>query len=591
MTSSGGWRGLVVALLAVALATPVRAEGPSPAPPSPFRFSVLSDQWQTQLDANPALDIPSTITRDDEIQRVTLKEAIAIALENNPGIAARRLEPTRVQQDVLEAQGVFDPVLDSQVLYSKIVTPNPSALSGIVTSKIETRSADVGLRKLMRTGTRLDIDFLNERLDNNARFIQLRPQYTPQLGFSVVQPLLRDFGWDFSYLVVRAAERTADAAYYQYEADLSDFVVNVIIAYWAVVGRREAVEVRREAMVLAERTVTENQARVDVGLLAPVSVLEAQADAKSREEQLLVAQNDLTIARQRLAQLAFFRPNASFVPRTLEPVEAADREDVQPEVDESLATALQERPEIAASSKGVEVRQINERITGNQLLPRLDIVGGYNVNGLAGTNRPTSIGASNLFLSDRDVGGCTMLAVNVYSCPQNTDDRSPFGGPRRDAYRRLTSGDFESYNFGVQLEVPIDNATAKARNTRSKIELNQAELNHRQLLSDVTLEVRQTVSDVLTSRQRIDTSRVASELAEENLRNQTKRHEVGMATTKDLLDFQTRLTEARAAEIQSQIDHAIALARWRRAEGQLLQHFQIIIDRPGVTPTPWFAWF
>lgn len=582
MKSSRGRRGIIVALV-VALATPVGAEAPTPAPPSPFRFSVLSEQWQTQLEANPALQLPPAITRDDEIQSVTLKEAIAIALENNPGIAARRLEPTRVQQDVLEAQGQYDPVFDSQILYEKVVTPNPSVLSDVITSKVSTRTMDFGLRKLFRTGTHVDFDFLNERLDNNARFIQLRPQYTPQSSFSVVQPLLRDFGWDFSYLVVRSAERSADAAYYQYEADISDFVIQVIVAYWAVVGRREAVEVRREALELAERTVSENRARVDVGLLPPVSVLEAQADAKSREEQLIVAENDLTIARQRLAQIAFFRPNGSFVPRTLEPVEAADREDVQPEVDESLAIALKERPEIAASSKGVEVRQLNERITGNQLLPRLDIVGSYGINALSGRNRTTYT------ISDTNTGNCTFISAGVYNCPETT--RSPFAGHERDAYHRMISGDYESYNFGVQLEVPIDNATAKARNTRSKIELNQAELNHRQLLSDVTLEVRQTVSDVLTSRKRIDTSRVASQLAEENLRNQTKRHEVGMATTKDLLDFQTRLTEARAAEIQSQIDHAIALARWRRAEGQLLDHFQIIIDRPGVTPTPWFAWF
>ncbi len=569
-----GW--LVV--LALTVATPVVAEGPAPAPPSPFRFSVLSEQWQTQLARDPALDVPSTISRDDEIQRVTLKETIAIALENNPGIAARRLEPTRVQQDVLEAQGQYDPVAAADLLYSKVVTPNPNALSGVNTSDISTTTGNAYLRKLLRTGARLNVDFLNERLDNNAQFIELRPQYTPEMGFSLVQPLLRDFGWDFSYLVVRVAERTADAAYYQYEADLTDFVVQVIIAYWAVVGRREAVEVRREAMVLAERTVSENQARVDVGLLPPVSVLEAQADAKSREEQLLVAQNDLTIARQRLAQLAFFRPQGSFVPRTLEPVEEADREDIQPDVDDSLALALVERPEIAASAKGVEVRQLNERITGNQLLPRVDLVGGYGLNGLSGR--------TDTFISERNLGGCTFISQDVWQCPN-----SRFAGSKGEAYRRLYSGDYQSYNFGIQVEVPIDNAGARARNTRSKIELNQAELNHRQLLSDVTLEVRQTVSDVLTSRQRIDTSRVARELADQNLRNQEKRHEVGMATTKDLLDFQTRLTEARAAEVQSQIDHAISLARWRRAEGQLLEHFQIVIDRPGVTPTPWFAWF
>jgi outer membrane protein TolC len=561
-------------MVALVMATPVGAEAPTPAPPTPYRFSVLSEQWQTQLEANPALATPATITRDDEIQNVTLKETIAIALENNPRIAARRLEPTRVQQDVLEAQGQFDPVADSQILYSKVVTPNPNGLSGVATSIISTRTIDAGIRKLFRTGTNLRLDFTNERLDNNARFYQLRPQYTPETGFSIVQPLLRDFGWDFTYLVVRAAERTADAAYYQYEADLSDFVIEVVVAYWAVVGRREAVEVRREALELAERTVAENQARVDVGLLPPVSVLEAQADAKSREEQLIVAENDLTIARQRLAQLAFFRPTGSFVPRTLEPVEAADREDVRPDVDDSLALALKERPEIAASAKGVEVRQINERITGNQLLPRVDIVGGYGVNGLSG----------KAVITDTGGPGCIPLGEGNYKCTK-------FDGTESRSYDRLTSGKYESYNFGVQIEVPIDNAIARSRNTRSKIELNQAELEHRELLSQVTLEVRQTVSDVLTSRQRIDTSRVASELAAENLRNQTKRHDVGMATTKDLLDFQTRLTEARAAEIQSQIDHAIALARWRRAEGKLLEHFQIVIDRPGVTPTPWFAWF
>jgi len=107
----------------------------------------------------------------------------------------------------------------------------------------------------------------------------------------------------------------------------------------------------------------------------------------------------------------------------------------------------------------------------------------------------------------------------------------------------------------------------------------------------VTLEARQTVSDVITTRQRIDTSRVARELAEENLRNQEKRHEVGMATTKDLLDFQTRLTTARFAEVQAKIDHVIAVARWRRARGDLLTYYQIVVDRPGSHSPPWFPRF
>src|SRR4029453_3447011 len=128
-------------------------------------------------------------------------------------------------------------------------------------------------------GTTATVDFLNDRLDNNAQFIRLRPQYTAQLNLSVAQPLLQSFGWDFSYLVVRVAEETADAAFYAYKAQLADFVQHVVEAYWNVVRARGQVQVARDSKALADRTVEENQARVRVGLFAPVAVLEAQADA------------------------------------------------------------------------------------------------------------------------------------------------------------------------------------------------------------------------------------------------------------------------------------------------------------------------
>ena len=92
-----------------------------------------------------------------------------------------------------------------------------------------------------------------------------------------------------------------------------------IDAYWNVVRARETLEVQRESKALADRTVDENEARVRVGLLPPVAVLEAQADAKSREADVIKAENDLTVSRQRLAQTAYYRPGGTFVPRSLEP--------------------------------------------------------------------------------------------------------------------------------------------------------------------------------------------------------------------------------------------------------------------------------
>ena len=592
---TGWWTAAVVAL-GWAMAARATEPGSPPTEPS-WRGAVWTDQWR-DIPRSPALDVPSPITRDDDVQRVTLREAIAIALENNPGIAARRLEPGRFDAGVLQAQSAFDPLLASELSYARGVTPNASALSNVPTNIIEDRYVNSHLSKLFRSGTQLQLDFLNDRLDQNASYISLRPQYRPELRFSLVQPLLRDFGWDFSYLVVRVTEKRADAAVFTYEAELANFVERVIRTYWRVVGTRANVEVRREAKALADRTVDENEARVRVGLLPPVAVLEAKADATRRADQLISADNDLALARQQLAQLCFFRPANTFVPRNLEPAEEATPENVQPDLDETLATALAERPEIAASSRGVEAQQTNERIASNGLLPRLDVVGGYGVNGLSGQSQIGSV----TFISAVDVGAvdsttkCTMLGPSVYECKRLLPP-SQLDGSQRDAYGSrgshggLLSGDYDTYSVGLRLSVPLDNAAARATHQRSQIELDQSQLNHRELLSQVTLEVRQAVADVIASRQRIDTARLARELAEENLRNQDKRHEVGMATTKDLLDFQTRLTEARFAEVTAKFEHNIAVAAWRRAQGRLLSYYHIVVEHPGDRQSPWFARF
>jgi outer membrane protein TolC len=312
-----------------------------------------------------------------------------------------------------------------------------------------------------------------------------------------------------------------------------------------------------------------------------VAILEARADASARHDDVIRAENALVVTRQRLAQLCFHRPDGTFVPRTLEPTEYEGAEEVEIDVDRTLAGALDQRAEVIASAQGVRARQLNERVASNALLPRLDMVGGYGVNGLSGRGRP--------FFSERNVDGrCTFISEGNWRCP---GDATPFAGSRGASWDRLASGSFHAYNFGVQLEVPIDNAAARAQHTRSRLELNQAELNHRELLSQVTLEVRQSVADVLSSRQRIDASRVARELAEENLRSQQKRFEVGNATTKDMLDFQQRLTSARAAEVQANFDYAVAVAAWRRAEGTLLDRYHVLLEHPKRRAVPWFARF
>src|SRR5262249_52126527 len=150
--------------------------------------------------------------------------------------------------------------------------------------------------------------------------------------------------------------------------------------------------------------------------------------------------------------------------------------------------------------------QVTARVRENQLLPRVDFVGNVGLNGLSGD------------------------AVPVVDPSTGQTVQTPFDGPYLEALDRLTSRKFYSYQAGIEVEVPIGNAAAKAEYAKAKIDVSQSELNRRQVFSDISLEVTTAVNDVVANMKRIEASRIARELAEENLRNQQKRLEVGIAT-------------------------------------------------------------
>ena len=75
------------------------------------------------------------------------------------------------------------------------------------------------------------------------------------------------------------------------------------------------------------------------------------------------------------------------------------------------------------------------------------------------------------------------------------------------------------------------------------------------------------------------------------MRNQKARYDVGLATTKDLIDFTDRLTQAERAEVESLTQYNIELARLYRADGTLLRNRSVLLERHEPEPPPWWARF
>ncbi len=314
----------------------------------------------------------------------------------------------------------------------------------------------------------------------------------------------------------------------------------------------------------------DNRTRVDVGVLPPVAVKESEAEAARRNEDVIVAANMLEHAKRNLQNLVYLPGQSEFFPRRVDPVEdPAHSPQELPKLAEAIEIAMQKRPEIEASRLAVRGGDLQVALNKNQVLPRLDVYGMGGLNGLGGTVRP---GNAPSFVPGE---------------PRPYNDQ--FAGSYSKSLDRMVSGDYYSYTAGVRIEVPIGNAAAESGYRQARIQREQMSARYRQQISDVALDVSQSLGDVQSDVQRMSATRLARELSEENLRNQMKRYDVGMATTTDLLKFQNDVAAAKLAEIRSVIDYNNSLARFERSQGTLLGRYNVEIAGRAETEFPWWS--
>ena len=548
---------------------------------APDLAAALADQWRGN-DVPRGYELFESDTtyfgrlRDTgEPQAISISQAVGLALMNNTGLQIQRLVPLGARAEVRRSESMFDPSLISDTGLDRTVRPAGSILQGATVAQQNNATWNAGLRKLLASGGLLSLNFRNLRSNTNNQFIDLRPQYISEFGMSLNQPLLRDFGYRFTTLLVRFARNTQEQVTHQYEAAVASTIQQVETAYWNLVLATEAVEVQQQGMVLAKELERQNEGKYRVGSLPQTAVLEAQAEVARLQAELIRVENAETNARDSLRALINYRPPGSEELLMIEPADAPTVEERDFDLERSLATALEKRPELAAARLDVRGRGMLLKVAENQLLPRLNAVGSLGTNGLTGSADAR----------------CLDFGVPPSQCDPNRLVINPFTGSYAAGLNRAVDGRYYSYSAGLTIEIPLGNAQAEADYARSRIDLESAQRQLQQRQEQVTLEVKRAVTTLLSDLQSIDATRVARELSEENLRNQQARFDVGLATTKDLLDFQDQLTQARFREVNARTRYRNNLAELHRAEGTLLQKRNIVIDRGQPEESPWWAYF
>ena len=548
---------------------------------------IFAHQWSLTNEIAPDNVISQRYMRSETptARGLTLKEAIYIAMQNNPSLKAAQLDPIASMETVREANGAFDPNLTAQGDIEKNVAP--------VTSPLQTGAGggyvqkfydwNFGLNKVSSvTNGTWGVTFNNDRSLSNSEFAGVNPSYTPTLALSLSQPLLQSFGWEFATINVRIAESGQKQAQWTYGQALQDFVQKIGGDYWNVVLAEENLEVARAALTFNLDLVRQNAISVKVGTLAPINLQEAQSAAATAEANVYTAEANLKNSRTQLRQDVMLNPYGTFLPEEIQPLTRPNpQEQIVVDEERALELAVQYVPSLGSMREAIRDALLQLKYSENQVLPQLNLGAQFGLTSVAGITpcRGTLTGAPT--------GNCTPAGATV----ANTGNKSPFGGQYPDALDRLWGFSYYNYAAVLSFQMPLDNAIPRAALAQARIQYEQQRVQYRAALSQAVVNVQSAIANLYADYKRAAATASATYYARQALHDEQVMFRVGMATTHDLLQFQEEEVSAEGNQVQAEVDLENAKLALAHSDGTILQQFQINWEVQNPHEVPWYAAF
>jgi outer membrane protein TolC len=501
---------------------------------------------------------------------LTLREATAFALQGNLEIQIAGLNPPIRAAQITEREGIFDlttratlratdaRTMETATTFLKRVNDN---LIGQDDSQ-EQRLA-LGVSQLTLYGGTYDVELSETHLGTSSRrttvtelkaFNQrctlgfpLLPGvctpipgselYTAEATLRATQPLLKNFGSEVTRTQILIAQNNLTISKEDFRRQVITITSRVQQAYWDLVFRRQDLEVQRQQLVLAQQLLDQIRKQVAVGTLAPLDVLQAETNIARIEERILVVDNAMRAAEDRLKRVMSFSLVGERADVVIVPADPPMYTDPALEQDEQIRQALEQRADLIQAKLTLENQHIGLVFDKNQALPTLDLEATLRLNGI--------------------------------------DNR--FGG----SFDEIEPTKRYAWGVGVTFRYPLQNRQAQSRVQQSQLAIRQQMVRIKDLEENIIAEVRNSFRDVLTNAQRVQASRIASRLAQKQLEAEEKKLQVGLATVFTTLQFQDVLSQQRSNEINAITEYLKALVRLEESKNTLLQSYNIVLQADG----------
>jgi outer membrane protein len=320
---------------------------------------------------------------------LTIDDAVKLALDRNLDISVQRLNPEISDLAVASARALYFPSLTSTVLTQGQTQASTNSTFGGTAGQGVTNDAtnwNGGLAQNLRWGGgSYNVNLNNTRTTTTQTTGLYNPLYQPLWTAQFTQPLLRNFSTDANRQQLQVTRLNRDVSDVQLKATITNTVSNVRNAYWDYVFAVQSVDVAKQSLDLANKQVEDNQTRVQVGTMAPIDVVQAQAQAASAVQNLVVAQANMRTSELALKRLIVNGTQDPNWNATLDPVDRPDFRVEEIDLDAAIRRALSQRTDLMIAQKDVQMNDVTLKYLSDQTRPQADLVANYGLTGIGGT--------------------------------------------------------------------------------------------------------------------------------------------------------------------------------------------------------------
>jgi outer membrane protein TolC len=473
----------------------------------------------------------------ESLRRLSIDEAVKLALEQNLGIRIQRIDPQISDVGVMQARSFWAPSLTSSFSRNAQTQQPTNALAGGATNILNANvQTAVGMNQFLPWGGSYSATWNSSRSTSTSNFAGFSPQLGSNLNLQYSQPLLRNFEIDQIRQQVANSKKARELSDIQLEGVITGTLRSVKNAYWDLVYAINNLKAQQQSLALSQQSLKDNQKRVEIGTMAPIDIVQAQAEVASNEQGVIIAEAAIKQAQDNLRALILDPGTADFWNVAFDPTDAASFTEQAIDIDAAVRNALDKRSDLRSAKNTLEQSDINIKYYRNQIRPDVNANVQYITTAAGGAQ------LSQVDLAAAAAGAAINRSVIA--------ERS-FGSVLGD----VLQNQYPNWTVGISIGYPLGASTAHANLARVKLQYDEAQIQLKSLELQVATQVRGAARNVQTNQKRVQSARASRELQEKKLEAEEKKLAAGMSSTFFVFQAQRDLSIARVAEIQAISDY------------------------------------